>query len=79
MLVDAGGNASLADFGLSKILQDCPSSYTTSNTNLGTLRWCSPELFTQSVPSTTLESDVWAFAALSLEVRENVASISRAY
>lgn len=42
VLINAKGEVGLCDFGLSKVLQDCPSALTTSNLGVGTLRWCAP-------------------------------------
>lgn len=42
VLVDTSGDAALCDFGLARLLRDCPSSFTTSNVGMGTLRWCAP-------------------------------------
>lgn len=42
VLVDDKGDAALCDFGLSKVLDDCPSTFATSTAGMGTLRWCAP-------------------------------------
>lgn len=42
VLINRTFDAALCDFGLAKLLQDCPSSFTTSNVGMGTLRWCAP-------------------------------------
>jgi serine/threonine protein kinase len=44
VLINRDGDGALCDFGLSKLLQDCPSMsrFTTSNAGVGTLRWCAP-------------------------------------
>ncbi|KAG8987676.1 hypothetical protein FRB94_002287 [Tulasnella sp. JGI-2019a] len=68
VLIDQNFDAALCDFGLAKLLQDCPSSFTTSNVGMGTLRWCSPELLLEGCENKTQASDVWAFAALALEI-----------
>ncbi|KAG8885848.1 hypothetical protein FRB98_001561 [Tulasnella sp. 332] len=68
VLISRTFDAALCDFGLAKLLQDCPSSFTTSNVGMGTLRWCAPELLMEGCEKKTQASDVWAFAALALEI-----------
>ncbi|KAG8896692.1 hypothetical protein FRB99_008760 [Tulasnella sp. 403] len=68
VLINSQGDAALCDFGLSKLLQDCPSTFTTSSVGVGTLRWCAPEMWTADEPIKTLATDVWAFGALALEI-----------
>lgn len=60
----------LADFGLSKSLEDGPSGLTTSKGLKGTLRYYSPELLKeQEDVSYDLPSDIWAWGCLAVEVR----------
>ncbi|KAG8855843.1 hypothetical protein FRB96_006665 [Tulasnella sp. 330] len=68
VLVDSSGDASLCDFGLAKLMRNCPTSFTTSNVGMGTLRWCAPELLMESSENKTQATDVWAFAGLALEI-----------
>ncbi|KIO21062.1 hypothetical protein M407DRAFT_51459, partial [Tulasnella calospora MUT 4182] len=68
VLIDKEGDAALCDFGLSTLLMVNPATMTMSTVAVGTVRWCAPELLTSNVPEKTPASDVWAFAALSLEV-----------
>lgn len=42
VLINKEGDAGLCDFGLSKLLQDYPSAYTSSSLGIGTIRWCAP-------------------------------------
>ncbi|KAG8888446.1 hypothetical protein FRB98_007658 [Tulasnella sp. 332] len=58
VLVDSSGDASLCDFGLAKLLRDCPSSFTTSNIGMGTLRWCAPGLAMTFSPIGGLDTDM---------------------
>ncbi|KAG9005044.1 hypothetical protein FRB94_001867 [Tulasnella sp. JGI-2019a] len=68
VLVDSSGDAALCDFGLAKLMKDCPTSFTTSNVGMGTLRWCAPELLLEGSENKTQATDVWAFAGLALEI-----------
>lgn len=68
MLVDLRRRALLADFGLSRAVQEGPSGLTTSHGLKGTLRYYSPELLSEENAKLTLQSDVWAWACLGVEV-----------
>ncbi|KAG8970627.1 hypothetical protein FRC05_000563 [Tulasnella sp. 425] len=68
VLIDKEGDAALCDFGLSTLLMVNPATMTMSTVGVGTVRWCAPELLTSNVPEKTPASDVWAFAALALEI-----------
>ena len=57
----------LCDFGLARILEALPSGLTTKSSQVGTLRYMSPELLS-GASKVTCESDVWAWACLLLEV-----------
>lgn len=59
----------LADFGLSRALEDAPSGLTTSEGLKGTLRYYSPELMNEQDASHSLASDMWAWGCLVMEVR----------
>lgn len=71
MLVDAQGEACLTDFGLSRVVQDLPTGHTTSSGS-GTYRYLAPELvpslFEDKSPFYTMESDIYAFGCLAIEV-----------
>lgn len=73
ILITDNGEASLTDFGLSRILH---TSGFTTDTASGTLRYLAPELFSISaegedepIPRVTIPTDVWAFAMTVVEVR----------
>ena len=74
ILVDKGGNAQLADFGLLTIIPDSMhTATTTSPESSGTLRWMSPELldpvrFGAKNCRHTMESDCYALGMVILEV-----------
>ncbi|KAG8951743.1 Transmembrane osmosensor [Tulasnella sp. 424] len=59
----------LADFGLSKVIEEGATGLTTSDGLKGTLRYYSPELMSESKANHGLSSDIWAWACLALEVR----------
>ncbi|KAG9012228.1 hypothetical protein FRB90_006774 [Tulasnella sp. 427] len=67
VLVSADGNAKICDFGISKLMQENPSGFTTTASVKGTLRYSSPEMLDLDGQSTTA-SDVWAFGMLVLHV-----------
>ena len=68
MLVNDCGEAMLCDFGLSKLIAEDPSGLTTTKSIKGSTRYLSPELVLEEDPQHTLESDVWAWGCLLLEV-----------
>ena len=75
VLVDEFGVAKLADFGLASILDSRSSIFTSaaSYKGNGPMRWQAPELlysdlFPDVKPGTSTNSDVYAFAAVCLEV-----------
>ncbi|KIO31637.1 hypothetical protein M407DRAFT_67694, partial [Tulasnella calospora MUT 4182] len=69
ILINAKRQAMLADFGLSKSLEDGPTGLSTSDGLKGTLRYYSPELMDdQEGTGRYLTSDIWAWACLALEV-----------
>lgn len=69
VLVNADRRGVLADFGLSKALEEGPTGLTTSDGLKGTLRCYSPELIREQDSSHSLPSDIWAWGCLVLEVR----------
>ena len=62
------GTPMLADFGLSRVVMETSTGWTTSS-SLGSYRWMAPELLAGPMKPVTVESDVWAFGCLCLEVR----------
>ncbi|KAG8917458.1 hypothetical protein FRC01_002441, partial [Tulasnella sp. 417] len=68
VLVSATRRAILADFGLSKALEEGPTGLTTSEGLKGTLRYYSPEVIRETCNGHSLPSDIWAWACLVLEV-----------
>ncbi|KIO15995.1 hypothetical protein M407DRAFT_34375 [Tulasnella calospora MUT 4182] len=67
VLVNATRRGMLADFGLSKALEEGPTGLTTSDGLKGTLRCYSPELIRDQDSSQSLPSDIWAWGCLVLE------------
>jgi len=73
ILVDQGGHARLADFGLLTIVSDPTNLTTSSSSKTGTLRWTSPEIldperFGFKKRRSTRESDCYALGMVVLEV-----------
>ncbi|KZT31563.1 kinase-like protein [Sistotremastrum suecicum HHB10207 ss-3] len=67
ILVSELGTPCLADFGLSRVLDDDPFWKTNASTASGTYRWMSPELL-RGQQDLSVESDVYAYAMTSLEI-----------
>jgi serine/threonine protein kinase len=74
ILIDQGGHARLADFGLIAIVSETGNSLTTNpSAGLGTMRWMSPELFVQEHSAyqggqRTGASDCYALGMVIFEV-----------
>lgn len=58
----------LCDFGLAKVLDDCPSGLTTAADTKYTPRYAAPELFANEGALRTPASDVWAWGCLAFGV-----------
>lgn len=58
----------LCDFGLARALTVEPSGLTTTKVSAGTCRYGSPEVVLENKPR-TLESDLWSWGCMLLEVR----------
>ncbi|KAG8934434.1 hypothetical protein FRC00_012135 [Tulasnella sp. 408] len=67
VLVSEEVRGMLGDFGLSRVLEADPTGLTTSRTIKGSIRYMSPELLNENVIH-PLQSDVWAFGCLALEM-----------
>ncbi|KAG8905280.1 hypothetical protein FRB99_000297 [Tulasnella sp. 403] len=68
VLISTTGRAMLCDFGLSKTEEEGRSGLTTSDfQHAGTLRYQSPELLEDNTLR-SLESDIWAWGCLALEL-----------
>ncbi|KAG8912344.1 hypothetical protein FRC01_005145, partial [Tulasnella sp. 417] len=65
VLVSDERDAKLCDFGISKLVSEHPSGFTTTASVKGTLRYSSPEMLDGQ---STMKSDVWAFGMLILHV-----------
>jgi serine/threonine protein kinase len=70
VLINDMGHACLADFGLSRILEELSGSASTTSNLAGSIRWMAPELIIDSHRPTAL-SDMYAFGSLMLEVSSN--------
>ena len=68
MLIDADGNARLADFGLVAISESQAFSTTMTRSDKGSLRFMAPELF-EPRALRGRASDVYAFGMTILEVQ----------
>jgi serine/threonine protein kinase len=66
ILVNAKGVPGLADFGLSRMLEDTSLWATTASTAPGSLRWMAPELLHGHESTVTTASDVYAYAMTCL-------------
>ncbi|KAG6861734.1 hypothetical protein C0995_012738 [Termitomyces sp. Mi166 len=66
ILISTDGSAVMADFGISKILEDCGHD-SSSSLNLNP-RWSAPELLCQTDNRLSPSSDVWSFAMVCLEL-----------
>lgn len=72
ILVDDGGNACLADFGLASVLHDT-GTLSQSVSGQGTLRWMAPELLlceegVENGGRPSVASDIYALAIVIWEV-----------
>ncbi|KAG8913517.1 hypothetical protein FRC00_002235 [Tulasnella sp. 408] len=72
ILVSAQLRAVLADFGLSTILEEEGTGLTTSTGLKGTVRYYSPELVLEPDVRHSLQSDIWAWGCLTLEVQSQM-------
>ncbi|KAG8965251.1 hypothetical protein FRC05_003302 [Tulasnella sp. 425] len=67
IVVGDEGDAKICDFGISKLMMDIPSGFTTTATAKCTVRYSSKELLEEGARNTTM-SDVYAFGMLMLHV-----------
>ncbi|KAG8955767.1 hypothetical protein FRC03_011083 [Tulasnella sp. 419] len=68
VLVDDKGTARITDFGLSRILEEGHSGFTTSTGVTGTHRWMAPELMLTERSRPTTEADIYSMTLLALEI-----------
>jgi serine/threonine protein kinase len=73
-LIDAKGNALLADFGLSRLLADHETSFFASHSS-GAIRWAAPEIIpldtenpNEHVDKPNKESDIYSFGCIMMQV-----------
>lgn len=75
-MVSKRATAVLCDFGLAKALEEIPSPLVTAdNPPKGTANYMSPELLAQEGVH-TLQSDIWAWGCVLMEVSRPFPSIS---
>lgn len=67
VLIDNMGQACLADFGLSRILEELSGTASTTSNLAGSIRWMAPELVISSCRP-NIYTDMYAFGSLMLEV-----------
>ncbi|KAF9508174.1 hypothetical protein BS47DRAFT_1303155, partial [Hydnum rufescens UP504] len=67
VLVGTEGHAALCDFGLSTVLDNSPTGFTSSAFG-GTLRFMAPELLSEAEERRSIQSDVYAYACTYAEV-----------
>lgn len=70
MLVNPDRRALLADFGLSKALDNSPTGFTTGNDARFTIRYSSPEVLLQGTSAESLSNDMWSWGYLVSEVSQ---------
>ncbi|KAG8943695.1 hypothetical protein FRC03_002352 [Tulasnella sp. 419] len=68
ILVDDEGHARITDFGLSRIVEEGHTGWTTSTGISGTHRWMAPELLLTERSKPTIAADVYSITLLALEV-----------
>ncbi|KAG8924321.1 hypothetical protein FRC02_010503 [Tulasnella sp. 418] len=68
ILVDDKGHARITDFGLSRILEEGHSGFTTSTGVMGTHRWMAPELMLNERSRPTTATDIYSMTLLALEI-----------
>ncbi|KAG9014369.1 hypothetical protein FRB94_012775 [Tulasnella sp. JGI-2019a] len=71
ILINSSKEAVISDFGLAKIKSEIPAGFTTEGATKGTLLYMAPELHMDTAAEGTLETDVYAFALLILEILLN--------
>ncbi|KAG8963598.1 hypothetical protein FRC03_002793 [Tulasnella sp. 419] len=71
ILVDSTGKASIADFGISKFMEEVHqiNAFSTGGDFRGNIRFSSPEVLMDDVK--TLKSDVWAFGCVAIQIMTN--------
>ncbi|KAF8603911.1 kinase-like protein [Ceratobasidium sp. AG-I] len=71
VLMQEDGTPMLADFGLSRVVMEISTGWTTSS-SMGSYRWMAPQLLggaeDETMVPVTVESDVWAFGCLCIEI-----------
>ena len=70
ILIDTNGNPRVVDFGLSTVTQDTNSLDSTSDGQIITVRYTSPEILREGRRHSR-ESDVFAFGMVMIEVGDN--------
>ena len=73
VVISDAGEAMLCDFGISKLIQDTPSGFTTTATPKGTARFMAKELL-EGTTGSNIKSDVYAFGCLVL--RESLSCLT---
>jgi len=78
VLIDHNGIARLADFGLSRMLQEVDitlwnTSAVSGTPAPGTLRWSAPELLLGKQTTVTIQSDIYAYGMTCYEVYTGLA------
>ncbi|KAG8941690.1 hypothetical protein FRC03_004195 [Tulasnella sp. 419] len=68
ILVDDEGHARITDFGLSRIIEEGHTGWTTSTGVSGTHRWMAPELMLTERSKPTTAADVYSMTLLALEI-----------
>ena len=70
ILIDDMGRALVADFGLSRILNEAGvNTGLTTTFGCGSYPWMAPELVIEKSPRHSPQTDMWAVGCLLIEVR----------
>jgi len=79
VLIGEDGQPCIADFGVSRLLEDSTLWKTSRVEAEGSTRWMSPELLSGQNPRPTTESDIYAFGMTAFEIITGNIPFAKAY